>query len=80
MREAYETLLKLTDVLGIYREERRSGDEELISKLIDLIVEIRHEARQRKDWATADKIRDRLAQLGIKLQDTREGTIWRFED
>ena len=80
MREAYETLLKLTDVLGIYQEERRSGDEELISKLIDLIVEIRHEARQRKDWATADKIRDRLAQLGIKLQDTREGTIWRFED
>ena len=67
-------------MLGIYREERRSGDEELISKLIDLIVEIRHEARQRKDWATADKIRDRLAQLGIKLQDTREGTIWRFED
>jgi cysteinyl-tRNA synthetase len=81
LRAGYETLKGICDVLGIYGISEESAPQtELISKLVDLIVEVRHDARMRRDWATADKIRDRLAQMGIKLEDTREGTIWRWEE
>lgn len=78
----YERLRKLSEeVLGIYGlSEESLPQADLISKLLDLIVQIRHEARMRKDWATADKIRDRLAEMGIRLEDTREGTIWKLEE
>jgi len=41
-----------------------------------LLLEIRGEARQKKDFQTADRIRNRLAQLGIKLEDRPGGTEW----
>jgi len=43
-----------------------------------LMIEIRQFAREKKDWAVADKIRDGLTNIGIKLEDTREGTIWKI--
>jgi len=43
---------------------------------IDLLVDIRSELRAAKQWALADRIRDRLAELGIELKDTPEGTTW----
>ena len=54
-------------------------DESLVSDLLELFIQVRHDARERKDWATADKVRDGLSELGIKLEDTREGTIWKIE-
>ena len=80
LRTGYERLREISgDVLGIYGlSEESLPQADLISKLLDLIVQIRHEARMRKDWVTADKIRDRLSELGIRLEDTREGTIWKL--
>jgi cysteinyl-tRNA synthetase len=45
--------------------------------LMRLLIEIRQEARQDKNWAQADAIRDRLTELGIALEDGPEGTTWR---
>ena len=56
-----------------------AADKSLVDDLMKLMIEIRKGARERKDWATADTIRDGLVELGIKLEDTRDGTIWKIE-
>ncbi len=66
----------LFDIFGLKDEMENSADTEMIDKLMQLIIEIRQEARARKDWATADKIRDALQAAGIVLKDSKEGTYW----
>lgn len=46
---------------------------------VDLLLEVRTELRQQKLWALSDKIRDRLRDLGVILEDTKEGSSWRWE-
>lgn len=65
------------DVLGLFGQSRRQADDDLLASLMDLIISIRQEARQRKDWATADAIRGRLKSLGITLEDTPYGPRWK---
>ena len=78
---ARSAVIDLCQVLGMeaYGETSLTEDKSLVDDLIKMMIEIRKDARQRKDWAAADKIRDGLADLGIKLEDTREGTIWKME-
>jgi cysteinyl-tRNA synthetase len=49
-----------------------------LAGLIELLVEIRTRARQNREWARADEIRDRLADLGVVLEDRPDGTFWRI--
>ncbi len=74
------TIVKLCGVLGINVAEDSSAieDKSLVDNLVNLLLEIRQHARTNKDWATADKIRDGLTDIGIKLEDTRDGTIWKI--
>ena len=46
---------------------------------IEALIAARSEARQQKNWAEADRVRDEIARLGIVIEDTPEGTIWRKE-
>ena len=43
---------------------------------MDLVLDLRQEARANKDWSTSDKIRDGLANAGIVVKDTKDGTSW----
>ena len=52
------------------------GDAELLDRLVHLLIDLRKEARERKDYATGDIIRDRLSELGVALLDKKEGTSW----
>ena len=61
-------------VLGFRFEEEGGGREE---DLLDLLVEVRAELRRAKNWELADRIRERLRELGIALEDRPEGTVWR---
>ena len=62
------------DVLGITLE---SGDNsEALNAAMELVLEMRKSARENKDWATSDLIRDRLAAAGITIKDAKEGTSW----
>lgn len=70
---AYETLTKLADVLGILY---KTAEEEISEEVMTLINE-RSEARKQKDFARADIIRDKLLQLGIEVEDTRDGAKWK---
>ena len=81
LRRAARTLRELTALLGLFRErpQGRAGDDQLVGKLVQLLIDLRAESRQRKDFATADRIRDGLGQLGIKLEDRKHGTDWRLE-
>jgi cysteinyl-tRNA synthetase len=80
LSQAYKGLTEACCVLGIYDEQKASSDDltVLVEQFIDLILEVRQDAKQRKDWETADKIRNRLKQLDVELQDTRSGTTWKI--
>ncbi len=74
-------LIELCQVLGLDAVGAAvpAADDSLVDDLMKLMIEIRKGARERKDWATADTIRDGLVEIGIKLEDAREGTIWKME-
>ena len=77
--QAYQALAEACEVLGIYSSDAQDGSNvEQRDQLIVLLLEVRQEARSRKDWETSDKIRDRLKELNIEIQDTREGATWKI--
>jgi cysteinyl-tRNA synthetase len=79
LKRGAAVLGELSAVLGLFRrppQEKPPGDSELIGKLMDLLIQLRAEARKAKDFATADKIRNSLAELGIALEDRPGGTEW----
>jgi cysteinyl-tRNA synthetase len=61
------------DVLGL-KDEQADNDD--LPKVLNLIVELRNEAKANKDYATSDKIRDGLSKVGFQLKDSKEGTLW----
>jgi cysteinyl-tRNA synthetase len=74
---------ELTGILGLNLEEIEKGPEpgsELVSDLIRVLIDVRAEARDRKDWDTADRIRARLKDLGIRLEDEDGETSWKYQD
>lgn len=76
IRPAQATLRQMTDVLGLRLTEKAgSGDAE---KFIELLVEVRSEIRKQKLWALSDLIRDRLKELGVTLEDSKDGTNWHW--
>ncbi|MDO4955769.1 MAG: cysteine--tRNA ligase [Bacteroidales bacterium] len=68
------------DILGLKPEVGSSneGREEAFGKVVDMLLEQRTIAKQNKDWATADKIRDNLAALGFEVKDTKDGFSWKL--
>lgn len=69
----------ITEILGlelVEPEQAGAGRDELVQ----LLVSVRQEARQRKDFATGDRIRDGLLELGVKLVDSKEGTKVEYVD
>ena len=67
------------DVLGVLAEDAAdSASAERESALIELLIEIRDRARRARQWDEADRIRGRMAELGIALEDGPDGTAWRI--
>lgn len=64
------------DIFGLFDDAAASGDDGALDGLMQLIIDIRADARNRKDWATSDKIRDALKSLHLQLKDGKEGTTW----
>ncbi|WP_431166798.1 cysteine--tRNA ligase [Tenacibaculum halocynthiae] len=61
------------DVLGLMNEVAQ-GSSDKVNGVVELLIKLRKEARENKDWALSDQIRDELLELGIQLKDGREGT------
>ena len=63
------------DVLGLTNENSQDNSEK-INGVVELLIKLRKEARENKDWALSDQIRDELIVLGIQLKDGKEGTTF----
>lgn len=63
------------DIFGL-KDENLNEDTSTIDGLMKLIIELRKTARENKDWASSDKIRDMLKEAGILLKDGKDGTEW----
>ncbi|NLG78361.1 MAG: cysteine--tRNA ligase [Firmicutes bacterium] len=80
LRRAVDTMEELGGILGLFGEkEEGAADSEMVDGLVELLVQVRGELRAKKEWALADRIRDGLREMGIVLEDTASGTVWKRE-
>ncbi|PKA97189.1 cysteinyl-tRNA synthetase [Flavobacteriaceae bacterium MAR_2009_75] len=67
------------EILGLEQGAANGKDTEKLSGVVELLIKLRKEARDNKDFATSDKIRDQLAEMGIQLKDGKEGTTFSIQ-
>jgi len=76
LKEFYNVMI--LDVLGLKPEQ--TDNSEIINNLMNTIILLRQDAKMKKDYETSDKIRKELTKTNINLKDTKEGTVWNFEE
>lgn len=71
--------LFLEDILGIKMEQAESGESELLPKVIQLVLDIRQEAKKNRNFELSDQIRNQLGGIGITVKDRKDGADWEIE-
>ena len=71
----------IEDILGLLTEkaDRSNQHEEAYKSAIDLLLQMRLDAKNNKDWKTSDFIRNELTRLGFDVKDTKEGYEWKLK-
>lgn len=71
----------VSDILGFKSENLSGGsaNHEVLGEVVELLLNLRIEAKKNKDWATSDKIRNSLTEMGFEIKDTKEGFEWAFK-
>ena len=64
------------DILGLENQNSAMLNSDKLSSVVGLLIQLRNEARANKDFSTSDKIRDQLAEMGIQLNDGKDGTTF----
>jgi cysteinyl-tRNA synthetase len=75
-----QTLIKLGQILGLFRVEApgvKTKEPGTVEQLMELLIQVRNEARKTKQFALSDAVRDGLKKIGITLEDRPDGTGWR---
>ena len=67
------------DILGLLPETDPQAGNQVITNLVNIILDIRREARTNKDWTASDRLRDALAQAGVIIKDTKDGATWEID-
>ncbi len=62
------------DVLGL--KDDQAGDSDNVDEIMQIIINLRNEAKKNKDFVTSDRIREQLSAVGIQLKDSKDGTLW----
>ncbi len=75
---AQNQLRELADIFGLQLEKSQEGKAEA-APFIDLLINLRRALREEKQWAMSDLVRDQLKELGVLLEDNKDGTSWRWE-
>jgi cysteinyl-tRNA synthetase len=75
--EGQDLLRELLNVLGLHAERPAQGGQ--ATPFIQLLIDLRRDLRQQKLWALSDQIRSQLAELGVLLEDSKDGTTWRWK-
>ena len=76
LKPAQDKLRELTGVLGLRLTEKKGSSE--VEAQVNALIAERTEARQQKQWALSDQIRDKLKALGVTIEDSKDGTTWRW--
>jgi cysteinyl-tRNA synthetase len=76
LKSIQKTFHELANVLGLKLEQKQSSSD--ADKFVDLLIEVRSEVRKQKLWALSDQIRDQLKELGVTIEDSKDGTSWRW--
>ena len=71
---SHGALCELTDVLGLLYAQSDDGD---LGEEVEALIAARQAARKGKNWAEADRLRDKLGDMGILLEDTPQGVKWK---
>ena len=75
LKSAWKTFAQ--DILGLKLEsESENSNLQAYKSAVDLLLEIRLKAKQNKDWATSDEIRNKLTEIGFSIKDTKDGFEW----
>ena len=78
---AVEELTDMLNALGLNDDDQapsdKEGDSQIVQSLMEVLLQLRQEARNKKDWATADAIRNRLQAIGIVIEDSPQGPRWK---
>ena len=75
-------LKELSQILGVFMEpitKTDAGSDKLVNGLLQLLMDLRADARKNKNFGLADQIRQRLSELGVTIEDRPRGTGWRLE-
>jgi cysteinyl-tRNA synthetase len=75
---AQAVLRELAGVLGL-RLQQAEQQQQAADPFIELLLEVRGEIRKQKLWALSDRIRDGLKALGVTIEDSKEGSSWRYQ-
>ena len=78
LKEIFQTFM--FDILGLKVEKSTTGNasNEAYEKAVDLLLDVRQEAKNHKDWQTADFIRNKLSEIGFEIKDTKDGAEWKL--
>ena len=77
LREVFDIFL--FDILGIRSQSSVTGNNEAFAKAVDMLLDIRQKAKDNKDWATSDYIRNELTKAGFDIKDGKDGAEWRLK-
>jgi cysteinyl-tRNA synthetase len=76
LKSAQGTFRELANVLGLKLEEKKGSDEQ--EAQVNALIAERNEARKQKQWTRSDQIRDQLKEMGVTIEDSKDGTTWRW--
>ena len=68
---------EMAEVIGIFEAKEEKADDGLVDSLMELLLKLRQKAREEKNWALADHLRDELKARGIVIEDTPQGARWK---
>lgn len=79
LQNLYHTVIE--NILGLYDDSspENNSNDNVLEGLMDMVIELRSESKKKKDYSTADKIRDRLKDIGIIVRDKKDGVEWEVE-
>lgn len=76
LKSIQSTFHELATVLGLKLEAKQASSD--ADKFVELLMEVRGEVRKQKLWALSDQIRDKLKELGVTIEDSKDGATWRW--
>jgi cysteinyl-tRNA synthetase len=77
LEKVLATFAKFGAVLGIFESKEQGAEKDIVPDLVNLILEVREDLRKKGDWASADRLRQRLKRMGVHVEDSPEGASWK---